>query len=225
MAHTYLITGANRGLGLEFTRQLAERGEEVIATARLPEEARDLAALGVEVEPLDVADSGSVAALAERLQGRPLDVLVNNAGKGGGQGAVTSIDPDSLLAYFQVNSIGPLRVTRALLPNLRAGERRMVASLSSQMGSIHRNEQGNYYGYRASKAALNMIHRNLALELGGKGFTCVLLHPGWVRTEMGGQGAPLSPEQSVRSLLRVMDRLTPKDNGSFLSYSGERLPW
>lgn len=225
MSATYLVTGANRGIGLELARQLAARGDRVVATARRPAEAEELQALGVRVETLDVADTESVSALARRLAGEPLDVLVNNAGRGGGQGSLTEIEPDDLVAYFQVNSLGPLRVTRALLPNLRAGERRLVASLSSQMGSIARNEQGSYYGYRASKAALNMIHRNLALELGGKGFTCVVFHPGWVRTAMGGSSAPLTPEASVRGLLEVMDRLTPQDNGAFLTYAGERLPW
>jgi NAD(P)-dependent dehydrogenase (short-subunit alcohol dehydrogenase family) len=225
MSHTCLVTGANRGIGLEFARQLQARGERVIATARHPEAATDLATLGVRVEPLDVADGGSVRALAERLQGAPIDVLVNNAGTGGDSSPLADLDFERMARFFSVNSIGPLRLAQALMPNLRAGSRRLIVSLTSQMGSIASNDQGGYYGYRASKAALNMLNRTLALELAGKGYTCVVLNPGWVRTDMGGAGAPLTPEASVRGLLRLIDRLTPKDTGSFFSWNGERVAW
>jgi NAD(P)-dependent dehydrogenase (short-subunit alcohol dehydrogenase family) len=225
MSQTYLVTGAGRGIGLEFARQLKARGDKVIATVRNPEAATDLAALGVRVESLDVADEASVRALAERLQGVALDVLINNAGTGGDSAPVADLDFGRLARFFEVNSIGPLRLAQALLPNLRAGNRRLIASLSSQMGSIGGNDQGGYYGYRASKAALNMLVKTLALELAGKGFTCVVVNPGWVKTDMGGPNAPLPVETSVRGLLKVLDRLTPKDTGSFYSWNGERVAW
>lgn len=222
---TYLVTGANRGIGLELARQLSARGARVIATARRPQEAGELHELGVQVEPLDVTVPATVDALAATLDGMPLDVLINNAGMGDGHAPLAELDFEEMARFFAVNSVGPLRVTRALLPNLRAGERRLVASLSSQMGSISSNQQGGYYGYRASKAALNMLNRSMALELGGKGFTCVVFHPGWVRTRMGGENAPVTPQLSVRGLLRVMDRLTHADNGRFLAYNGQEVPW
>jgi NAD(P)-dependent dehydrogenase (short-subunit alcohol dehydrogenase family) len=225
MSQTYLVTGAGRGIGLEFARQLKARGDQVVATAREPEAAADLRSLGVRVEALNVAAGDSVRGLAERLEGVPIDVLVNNAGIGGDASPVTELDFVRLTRFFEVNAIGPLRVTQALLPNLRAGKRRLIVSLTSQMGSIGLNDQGGYYGYRASKAALNMLSRTLALELAGKGYTSIVVNPGWVRTDMGGPQAPLTPETSVRGMLKVLDRLTPKDTGSFFSWNGERLPW
>jgi NAD(P)-dependent dehydrogenase (short-subunit alcohol dehydrogenase family) len=126
---------------------------------------------------------------------------------------------------FATNTVGPLRVTAALLANLRAGERRLVANITSRMGSIADNTSGGSYAYRSSKAALNMANRSMAHELGADGILCVVFHPGWVQTDMGGANAPLSVEDSVRGLLEVMDGLTTADNGRFLNYSGEEIPW
>ena len=222
---TYLVTGANRGLGLEFARQLTERGDEVVATARDPKTARELADLGVRVEALDVADGESIRALAERLAGSAIDVLVNNAGVGVTSKPLGKLDMDELRRGFEVNALGPLRVTEALLDHLRRGKQRRIASLTSKMGSIADNTSGGSYAYRASKSALNMLMRSLALDLQGEGFTSVVLHPGWVRTDMGGKNAPLDAPTSVRGMLRVIDGLGPEANGEFFDYSGERVPW
>lgn len=225
MSSTIVITGANRGIGLELARRSKLRGARVIATARRPSEARELAALGLRVEPLDVADAASVERFARSLKDVPIDLLVNNAGIGGDEGSLSELDPESLLAYFRVNTLGPIRVTRALLPNLRSGRAKKVVHITSRMGSIADNASGGYYGYRASKAALNMLNKCMALELGPEGFTCAVLHPGWVSTDMGGPEAPLSPAESAAGLLRVIDSLAPARNGIFLDQDGEEIPW
>ncbi len=222
---TVVVTGANRGLGLELCRQLAAAGAEVIGTARQLQTALDLRALEVRVEVLDVSSAASVGEFAQRLAETAVDVLNNNAGKGGSGSGVADLDLAETEEFFVVNTLGPLRVTQALLPNLRRGRERKVIQITSRMGSLADNREGGYYGYRASKAALNMINRTLALELGGQGFVCALLHPGWVWTRMGGMQAPLSPADSVRGMLRVVRHLTRSDNGAFLDYTGQPLPW
>ena len=221
MVSRYVVTGANRGLGLEFAKRLLEQGHEVIATSR----DGIVGAPGARVEALDVAEPASVAAFAERLGGLPIDVLLNNAGRQYRVGAVEEIDFDEMADVFNVNAFGPLRVTRALLPNLRAGSDRRVIHVSTRMGSFGEFEGGGMYGYRASKAALNMLHRCLAEELAGEGFLCVAFHPGWVRTDMGGSDATLSIEESVAGMLAVLDGLSPEQHGAFLNYDGTPLPW
>ena len=224
-APTVLITGANRGLGLEFARQLSAAGATVIGTARSPEKAEELRALGVRVEALDVADPESVAALAKRLGETPIDILINNAGIGGRAPTLDALDPELAARVYDVNCLGPMRVTKALLPALRRGDRKTVVNISSQLGSIERNGGGGYYGYRESKAALNMFTRSIAGELASDGFICIAMSPGWVRTDMGGPQAPLSPEQSIRGMLTVIDGLTPAKSGQFWNHDGEELPW
>lgn len=225
MAHTYLVSGANRGLGLEFARQLAARGDTVMATVRRPGAADDLARLGVRIEPLDVASEDSVQALVDRLGDQAIDVLVNNAGIGVGRSALGSLDFDELQQAFETNCLGPLRLTQALLPHLRRGRRRLVANVSSKMGSVADNSSGGSYGYRASKCALNMVSRSLALDLAPEGFTCLVLHPGWVRTDMGGAQAPLSVQESVRGMLALLDAASPEHSGEFRDYTGAAVPW
>ncbi len=225
MSLTWLITGANRGLGLELVRQLVASGARVIATARNPSNATELSSLGVEVHRLDQTNADEVSALATTLADRPIDILVNNAALGGGGSSLASLDVEELNDFFDANATGPLRLTQALLPNLRAGRRKLIVNITSRMGSIEANAGGGSYGYRASKAALNMINRNLAVELGDGGFTCVVLHPGWVQTDMGGAGAPLTPEASVASMLNVMQGLGRDHNGHFLNYDGSPIPW
>ena len=222
---TVVVTGANRGLGLELCRQLQDLGAEVIATARNPQAAIDLRALEVRIEPLDVGDIQSVESFAERVNGGSVDVLINNAGVGGSGNGVGSLEFSELEKFFSVNSLGPLRVTKALLPVLRRGKGRRIIHITSRMGSLTDNIEGGYYGYRASKAALNMFHRCLAAELAGQGFVCVALHPGWVRSGMGGNHAPLSPQESTRGLLSVICRLERRDNGKFFDYTGTELAW
>lgn len=222
---SYLVTGANRGLGLEFVRQLATRGENVIATARNPEGATALNALDVRVEALDVGDPDSVAAFAARLGDRPIAVLINNAGYGVRSVPLEELDVEALDVFFQINTLGPLRVTRALLPNLRAGSKRRIAHVTSKMGSITDNGSGGAYGYRASKAALNAINKSLSIDLAPEGFTSVVLHPGWVQTDMGGPSAAIGVEESVRGMLSVVDGLGADHNGRFFNYDGSELPW
>lgn len=224
MQHTVLVTGASRGIGLELARQLSERGERVVATARSPDSARALQELEVEIVPLDVTDPDSVAALAEHLEGRPLDLLIHNSGRGGGGSSVESLDLEEFEELLRVNCLGPMRVTRALLPLLRAGERRAILHLSSRLGSIELADGGRY-AYRSSKTALNMCNRLLAQELAAEGFTCVVVHPGWVRTDMGGPQAPLSVEESARDLVERIDQLESAQNGCFLNHDGSPLPW
>lgn len=225
MALHWVVTGAGRGLGLELARQLAAAGHAVTATARDPRASVELGRLDVRTERLDVSDDASVAAFARSLGGRPVDVLVDNAGTFGGREGLEELDLDRLLATFSTNALGPLRVTRALLPNLRAGGRKLVAHVTSKMGSIEDNTSGGAYPYRMSKAALNMFNKSLAVDLAPEGFTCLVLHPGWVRTDMGGSGAPLSAEESVRGMLGVLERATPADSGRFLDHAGETIPW
>lgn len=222
---TYLITGANRGIGLEFARQLSTRKDSVIlATAREPEKAQDLARLVHRVIPLDVADEASIAGLGAQVK-EPVDILINNAGVGSDQKSINELTMDELRRVFAVNSFGPLLVAKALLSNLRAGGRKTIFNITSQLGSIANNKGGSSYPYRGSKSALNQMAVCLANELRGEGFTCVVAHPGWVKTDMGGQAAPLSPEQSVTGLLGVIDKLKPSDSGTFFNYDGGTLPW
>jgi NAD(P)-dependent dehydrogenase (short-subunit alcohol dehydrogenase family) len=224
-SQTVLITGANRGIGLEMARQLDAKSYTVIATARKPDRASELNALEVRVEQLDVADAASVAALAAKLEGVGIDILVNNAGVGGQDvRRLKKVDFEKMADTFQVNAFGPMRVTQALLPNLEAGEGKTVVQISSVMGSIEKN-MGGPYGYRASKTALNQLNKSLSAELGREGYTCVALHPGWVKTNMGGQRAPVEVVDSVTGLITVIEGLKPADNGRFLDFQGNELPW
>ncbi len=221
---TVLITGANRGLGLEFARQYSDAGWTVIGTARRPADATELAALDVEVEQLDVTDQASVDALAASLEGRAIDMLINNAGIFPRVSDIEAVDSDAYAETLMVNTLGPVRVTQALLPNLREGEKKRVINISSRLGSIEMNS-GGYYGYRESKSALNMFTKTLATELGPEGFICLAIHPGWVRTDMGGPTADLSPEESVREMRAVIDAVTSDDNGMYRGYNGDPVAW
>ena len=222
---TYLVTGANRGIGLAFARALSARGDRVVATARRPDKARDLAKLSLRLEQLDVADEESIARLAGSFSGEPLDVLINNAGVGDDGPSFEKLSRADLEQTFRVNAAGPAAVTRALLPNLRAGKRRAVVNLTSGLGSISRNDSGGWIAYRVSKAALNQLTRTIAAELKREHFLCVAICPGWVSTDMGGPGASLSPEDSVAAMLKVIDGLSLKDTGRFLDRRGKDVPW
>jgi NAD(P)-dependent dehydrogenase (short-subunit alcohol dehydrogenase family) len=222
---TVLITGANRGIGLECARQFAAKGYKVIGTVRDPADASELSAVADRVEPLQVTDAASVAALAHRLHGVAIDILLNNAGVfDPNDVTVDKVDFAVMEQTLAVNTVGPLRVTQALLPNLRAGKRRTIVNLSSQLGSIA-DSSGRWYAYRASKAALNQINKTLSAELAPEGFTCVVLHPGWVRTDMGGAGATYSPQESVGGLVAVIEKLGPSDTGRFYDFKGTPIPW
>jgi NAD(P)-dependent dehydrogenase (short-subunit alcohol dehydrogenase family) len=222
---TYVVTGANRGIGLAFARELARRGDRVIATARQPAQARDLTSLDVRVEALDVADARSVRDFGRRLAGEPIDVLINNAGIGRAGPGIEELPIEELEIHFRINAVGPFAVTQTLLPNLRARRRRTVVNLSSGLASISANTDGGWCAYRASKAALNQLTRTMAAGLASESFVCIVISPGWVQTDMGGSGATLSPDQSVAAMLRVIDRLEPRDTGRFLDHRGKEVPW
>jgi NAD(P)-dependent dehydrogenase (short-subunit alcohol dehydrogenase family) len=218
---TALVTGANRGLGLELCRQLRARGEHVIAACRSP--SADLAALGVQVETgVDVSDGTSVEALAQRLHGVPLDLLVHSAGILR-RVTLESLDLELVRRQLETNALGPLRVTAALLRNLPRGAK--IAILTSLMGSMADNRSGSHYGYRMSKAAVNAAGVSLARDLAPRGVGVILLHPGHVRTDMTGGTGSLDAEESVRGLLARIDELTVENSGRFVRFSGEELPW
>ena len=222
---TVVITGANRGLGLELARQLHEAGANVIGTARKPEKADDLKALGVRVVQLDVADAASVAAMAEELEDLKVDVLLNNAGIFPQRASFEETDPDEALRVYAVNSIGPLRVTQALMPMMRRAEGGLIMNMSSGLGSIANNSRGSMVDYRASKAALNMMSRTMGAELNDDGIVVVAMSPGWVQTDMGGSNANLTPEESVSGILKTLSGLTLDDTGTYYNYDGSELPW
>lgn len=225
MSKTYVVTACNRGLGLEFARQLSGRGDRVIATARDPESATELKRLDVKVAQLDVTDATSVDRFGAALADESVDVLINNAGVGVHSTPLDELDFAEMEHFFAVNAIGPLRVTRALLPALRSGADKKIVNLTSRMGSIEDNSSGAAYSYRASKAALNMVTRSLAVDLGPQGFICAVLHPGWVMTDMGGKPAPVAPEDSISGMLRVIAALSADDNGKFYDFTGATVPW
>jgi NAD(P)-dependent dehydrogenase (short-subunit alcohol dehydrogenase family) len=222
---TVLITGANRGLGLEFARQYSAAGWNVIGTARRPKEAEDLTALRVRVMQLDVTDQESVDRLAHGLDEKPIDLLINNAGIFPMAATIPEIDFADVVRTLEVNTVGPMRVTQALLPNLRLGQARMIVNITSNLGSITDNANGSFYGYRESKAALNMFTRSLAAELRDEGFTCIVMNPGWVQTDLGGPNAPLKAPDSISGMRAVISRLTPADSGTFWTHEGKRMPW
>lgn len=224
-ARTVLITGANRGIGLEFARQYSAAGWRVIGTARQPDAAEELDAVAARVLQLEVTDPSSVDRLAEDLAGTPIDLLINNAGIQPLMWTLAEVDFDAFERALAVNTVGPVRVTRALLPNLRLGELHKIVNITTNLSSITENTDGGFYGYRESKAALNMFTKSLAAELGPDGFICIVLHPGWVKTDLGGEQAPLEVEDSVRGMLGVIDRLAPADNGSFRTHAGEQMSW
>jgi NAD(P)-dependent dehydrogenase (short-subunit alcohol dehydrogenase family) len=224
---TTLITGANRGIGLELVRGVLASGHSVIGTARDPDAASALRETGARVEALDASDEGSVQALAGRLAGEPIDVLINNAGvfPDRDQGFET-LDAAAMTACFATNTVGPLLVTRALLPNLLTGGAKKVVHITSTMGSLEQARSATKnHAYRASKAALNMVTVLMANELRDRGVVCVAVHPGWVQTDMGGAEAHLTPAQSASDILALAERVTMEDTGSFRSHDGAVLPW
>ena len=220
-----VVTGSNRGIGLAIASELAARGDEVHGTARVPGEAKELAAVkGVTVHALDVRDDDSVEALSRALGPGAIDLLVNNAGVASPWESLAKFDPKLALDVYDTNAVGPVRVTRALLPQLRAGKGR-VFHVSSGMGSIGDNGSGGAYAYRMSKAALNMAGRTLAIELAGAKVASIVVEPGWVQTDMGGPGATITAEESATQLIALFDRLGMESTGKFFSRKGAVFPW
>jgi NAD(P)-dependent dehydrogenase (short-subunit alcohol dehydrogenase family) len=217
---TYVVTGANRGIGLEYCRQLRDRGDEVIAVCRSSSD--ELDKLGIRVESgVDITSDASVAELVKRLDGVNIDVLINNAGilK---RVSLDNLDFDSIRQQFEVNALGALRVTRMLLSNLHAGSK--VVMMTSRMGSIGDNTSGNSYGYRMSKAAMSMAGKSLAHDLKPQSIAVAILHPGMVSTRMTNFSG-ISTEESVSNLLQRIDQLNLENTGTFWHAKGEELPW
>ncbi|TIT33874.1 MAG: SDR family oxidoreductase [Mesorhizobium sp.] len=223
---TVLITGAGRGLGHELARQYAQRGWCVIACGRMrPAQGFED---GIEFQTLDVADTASISDLASRLAGRPLDVLVNNAAIRSGNPGLHSFAPDEFLKVMRTNALGPLLLARALRPNLVVGRMGVIANIGSRAGSMTEGLIDDYdddYAYRCSKAALNMASAQLAQDLRVDGITVLSLHPGWVKTDMGGDQAVLAVEDSARGLRTIIDNATLAASGSFQTFDGTHIGW
>ena len=218
---TALVTGSNRGIGLALVKALKARGDTVIAACR--HETPELTALGVEIASgVDVTSDKSLNLLAEKLKGRSLDLLINNAGVLTVE-RLEDLDLAAIQRQMEVNAYGPLRVTQKLSPLLARGSK--VALITSRMGSIGDNSSGSYYGYRMSKAALNAAGKSLAVDLAPRGISVAILHPGMVKTDMTGSHGTVAPDDAVRGLLARIDALGPGNTGTFWHANGEVLPW
>jgi len=227
-----LITGANRGLGLEFARQYLADGCQVYAACRDPDSASELSRLAeasddkLQILALDVTDPASVKAAAAELDGQAIDLLLNNAGVGGARGqTIGNIDYEAWAKVLDVNTMGPLRVAEAFVDHVARSERKLTITLTSGMGSLADNTSGGAFAYRSSKAAVNMVMRSLAIDLAPRGITCVVVNPGWVRTDMGGPHASLTTAESVAMLRRLIERLGPAQSGKFFNYDGREYAW
>lgn len=228
---TVLVTGANRGLGFEFTKQYLEQGCRVIATVRDTGKAEALAPLTqrfgdkLAIRMLDVSDASSRQQLAASLDNQPIHVLINNAGVSGGWGELGKLDEALWLKVLQINAIAPIKLTELLRANLAAAEDATVVFLSSKMGSMADNTSGGSYVYRSSKAALNAAAKSLAIDLGREHIKVAILHPGWVRTDMGGPNGLIDAPVSVSGMRRVISGLARDQCGAFIAYDGTMIPW
>lgn len=225
-----LITGANRGIGLALVKAYAGRRDKVIACIRATSDRDALDAVvanspkWIDVIEMDVADPAEIGRVRRQLEAEPIDVLINNAGIGGpDRQSATDMDYEGLIETLNVNTIAPLRVANAFLPNIKAARGKIV-TLSSQMGQV-RSDSNDSLAYRVSKAAVNKLMRGLATELKPQGIPVLIVHPGWVKTEMGGEGAQLSPEESATQLLKLIDRFDIASTGKFLAWNGKELAW
>ncbi|KIH77470.1 Short-chain dehydrogenase [Geoalkalibacter ferrihydriticus] len=232
MANTILVTGANRGIGLELSRQYSAAGWRVLACCRNPEEAVELKKLAehsgnkILVLTLDVGRVEDISRLADDLRKEKIDILFNNAGiNGPKQQEFGLIDAEGWMAAMRVNVLAPYYMAVAFLDQLAAGKRRLLAIMGTQLGSIADNTSGGKYVYRSSKAAVHMVGKSLSIDLKPRGITTLLLHPGWVRTDMGGAQAALSVEESVQGLRQVLEQANADDNGKLIAYDGRIIPW
>ncbi len=236
---TILITGANRGLGLGLVEEYAKDGWKIIATSRNPNNSDELLELAnknennIEILQLDVEDLKSISDLSQVLQNTPIDVLANVAGyygkkivsEPGGLQEFGSTDYEDWQRIIKVNIFGPMKICETLINNIELGNDKKIITLSSIIGSIGGNDQGMMYAYRVSKAGVNAIMRSMAIDLKDKGIICIPLHPGWVRTDMGGPNADIDTKTSVEGMKRVIDSLSIKDSGRYMVYDGSELPW
>lgn len=225
---TILVTGANRGLGLEFVRSYAAEGLRVHACCRHPEKAKALAEVAgdVVVHKLDVTDGLRVAGLARALADEPIDILINNAGVYHAEaGQFGMIDYDTWVEELKINTVAPARMAERFVEQVAASERKLIVNVSSSMGSIALTTSGDSIVYRSSKAGLNMVVKCLSNALAARGITVIALSPGWVVTDMGGPNAEVTPQQSIANMREVIDGLTPADTGRFFNHEGEPRPW
>lgn len=224
---TVLITGAARGLGLEFTKLYAARGWKVLACARKPDGLKGIKG-DVQHHALEVTDYKAVKALARELEGEAIDVLICNAGVGGSRGDggqdLGAFDPAEWRRIFEINTLAPLMMAEAFAEHVARSQQKKLIAITSILGSLANNNGGRYF-YRASKTALNMEWNCLAMDLADRGVICVALHPGWVQTDMGGSGAPLTIDQSVPAMVKTIDGFTTKHNGRYIQYDGAELAW
>lgn len=225
-----LITGANRGIGLALVKAYAGRRDRVIATVRYTSDRAELDAFAaanpkwVEIIEMDVSEAADIGRARRKLEAEPIDVLINNAGvPGPDHQTATDMDFDGLIEAINVNSIAPLRIATAFLPNVQAAKGKII-TLSSQMGTMQ-SASSDSLAYRVSKAAVNRLMRGLATELKSQGIPVLTVHPGWVKTEMGGDGAQLKPEESAAGLLKLIDKLDLNSTGKFLAWNGKELAW
>jgi NAD(P)-dependent dehydrogenase (short-subunit alcohol dehydrogenase family) len=227
-----LITGANRGLGYEFARQYAADGWQVFAACRNPATANQLQRLAQDtgnmltVLAMDVTDAESVRNAAAHLGKVAIDVLINNAGISGRSGQSTgNVDYTAWAHVLDVNTMGPLRLIETFTEHIAHSERRLVVTITSGMGSLADNTSGGSIAYRTSKAAVNMVMRSAAIDLAPRRISCVLVNPGWVKTDMGGPGARLTPQESISALRRLIEAFGPEQSGRFYNYDGREYPW
>jgi NAD(P)-dependent dehydrogenase (short-subunit alcohol dehydrogenase family) len=227
--YTILITGTNRGIGLEFTKQYAEAGWNVIACCREPQSASALQAIAnsnanIKIYTLDVADFTQINKLASQLSGVAIDVLINNAGIYP-DGSANDVDGAAWGKAFKINSIAPYIIAEAFRSHIAKSQLKKLATLSSKMGSIDDNTSGGSYIYRSSKTAVNMVMKSLSIDLAPSGIAVVTLHPGWVQTDMGGQNALIDTKTSVKGMRSVLDHLSLANTGKFIAYDGKEIAW
>ena len=227
-----LITGANRGLGLEFARQYLADGWQVYAACRDPTSVSKLRPVAegsddkLRILAMDVTNPASIHAAATQLDGQAIDLLLNNAGIIGPRGqTIGNIDYEAWANVFAVNTMGPMRLSEAFVEHVARSDRKLIVTLTSGMGSIADNTSGGSVLYRSSKAAVNMVMRSLAIDLAPRGITCVVINPGWVRTDMGGLNASLEPSESISRMRRVIATLGPEQSGKFFNHTGREYPW
>jgi len=229
---TVLITGANRGIGLEFARQHAADGWRVLSATRNLAEADELKQLAqqhseqMQILPLDVTDASTIKSAAAQVGDVPIDLLINCAGVyGGAKQRLGNMDYEAWAKVLDVNTLGPVRVTEAFIENVARSQRKLIVGITSGMGSIADNTSGGYIAYRTSKAALNMLMHGLAIDLAPRGITSIVINPGWVKTRMGGPQAKLTPAESVQAMRKVFASAGPAQSGKFFNYDGREYPW
>lgn len=225
-----LITGANRGLGLEFTRQYLQQGWSVIACCRQPEQANELKLLAnnkLHIYQLDVTNFEQIDALAHEFTGQPIEIVLSNAGIYGDtqDDSFGQLNYQNWQATLHINTMAPVKLAEALLPNLQLAKQAKLIAITSQMASISDNKSGGNILYRSSKAALNAAMKSLAIDLKSANIAVGILHPGWVKTDMGGENALIYPEQSIAGMRQVIEQLNLNNSGTFYNYRGEILPW